>query len=43
MCRKIRGTYKTLAGKHEGRRPLGSIGVNVRVILKWILKKYNMT
>jgi hypothetical protein len=39
---KIRGRYKTLAGKHEGRRPLGSIGVNVRIILKWVLKKYDL-
>jgi hypothetical protein len=34
MCRKIRGTYMILAGKHEGGRPFGSIGVNGRVILK---------
>jgi hypothetical protein len=34
-----RGIYSILVGKPEGKRPLGRQGVDVRVILRWILKK----
>jgi hypothetical protein len=43
MHGKMRGTYKILAGKHERKRPFGSIGVYRRIILKWVLKKCEMT
>jgi hypothetical protein len=31
--------YKVLEGKPEGKRPLGGLGTDGRIILKWILKK----
>jgi hypothetical protein len=30
--------FKVLVGKCKGRRPLRELGVDVRIILKWILK-----
>jgi hypothetical protein len=32
-------TYKILAGKPEGKRPIGSLGVVARIILERILGK----
>jgi hypothetical protein len=36
---KMRSLYKILVGKPEGRYCLEDLGVNVRIILKWILGK----
>jgi hypothetical protein len=33
---------KILAGKLEGKTLLGNRGLDGRIILKWILKKYNV-
>jgi len=35
----MRNAYKILVGKHEGKRPLGRICVDGRIILEWILRK----
>ena len=35
-----RGVDKVLVGKPEGKRPLGRPRVDGRIILKWILKKW---
>ena len=35
-----RGVHKVLVGKPEGKRPLGEEDVDGRVILRWILKKW---
>jgi hypothetical protein len=35
----MRNTYKILVGKHERKRPLEDLGVNRKIILKWILGK----
>jgi hypothetical protein len=34
-----RDTYRVLVGKPEGKRPLGSPGVDERIILRWIFRK----
>jgi hypothetical protein len=35
------GAYRALMRKPEGRRPFGNRGVDGRIILKWILEKWN--
>jgi hypothetical protein len=35
-----RGVYSVLVGKAEGKRPLGNRGVDGRIILRWIFKKW---
>jgi len=37
--RELRNAYKILIGNPEGRDHLGELGVDGRIILKWILKK----
>ena len=34
--------YRVLMGKHEGKRPLGSPGVDGRIILRWIFRKWDL-
>jgi hypothetical protein len=36
---EIGNAYRTMVRKCEGKRQLGDIGIDVRTILKWILKK----
>jgi hypothetical protein len=38
---KGRGAYRILVGRPEGRRPLEVPGVDGRIILKWIFKKWD--
>jgi hypothetical protein len=35
-----RGVYRVLVGKPEGKRPLGDPGVDGRIILRWIFRKW---
>jgi hypothetical protein len=37
-----RGVYRVLVGKPEGKRPLGSSGVDGRIILGWIFRKWDV-
>jgi hypothetical protein len=39
---KRRGPYRGLLGKLEGKSPLGNPGVDGRIILKLILKKWDV-
>ena len=34
-----KNAYRALKGKPEGKGELGTIGINGRIILKWILQK----
>jgi len=34
--------YRVLAGKHEGKRPLGRQDVDGRIILRWIFLKWDI-
>jgi hypothetical protein len=36
-----RGVYTVLVGKSEGKRPLGDPGVDGRIILRWIFRKWD--
>ena len=33
-----RGTYRVSIGKPEGKRPLGNLYLDWRIILKWVFK-----
>jgi hypothetical protein len=34
----MRNSYNITVGKREGKRPLGDLGVNGKILLKWTLK-----
>jgi hypothetical protein len=36
-----RGTYRSFVGRPEGRNHFQDLGVDGRIILKWIFKKWN--
>jgi hypothetical protein len=35
-----RGVYRVLVGKPDGKRPLGSPGVDGRIIVRWIFRMW---
>jgi len=37
-----RGVHRILVGKPEGKRPLGDLGVDGRIILRWIFRKWDV-
>ena len=37
-----RGVYKVLAGKPEGMEHLGDPGLDGRIILRWIFRKWDV-
>jgi hypothetical protein len=37
-----RGVYRVLVGKPEGKRPLGNPGVDWRIILRWVFRKWDV-
>jgi len=37
-----RGLHGVLVGKPEGKRPLGDKGVDGRIILRWIFRKWDV-
>jgi hypothetical protein len=36
-----RDAYIILVGRPEGKRPFGRLGMNGRIILKWVFKQWN--
>jgi hypothetical protein len=38
----MRNSYKILVGKPEGKRPLGYLGIDGKIILKKILKAWDV-
>jgi hypothetical protein len=37
-----RGIYRVLVRKPEGKRPLGRLGTDGRIILRWIFRKWDV-
>ena len=42
MYGENRNVYKVLVGKSEGNSPLGNPGEDGRIILRWILRKWDV-
>jgi hypothetical protein len=42
MYGESRGVYRVLVGKPEGKNHLGDPGVDGRIILIWIFRKWNV-
>jgi len=36
---EMRNMYSILVGKPKGKRPLGGVGVDAKILLEWILGK----
>jgi len=39
--RERTGVYGVLVGKSKGKRPLGRLSIDVKIILKWFFKQWN--
>jgi hypothetical protein len=39
--RKRRGAYKILVGRPDGKNHLRDLGIDGRILLKWIFRKWN--
>jgi hypothetical protein len=39
ITQEMRNVYKILVEGHEGKKPLGSLGVAVSILLEWLLDK----
>jgi hypothetical protein len=37
-----RGMYRVLVGKPEGKTPLGVPGIDGRIIIRWIFRKWDV-
>jgi hypothetical protein len=37
-----RGVYRVLVRKHEGKKPLGRPRCRLKIILKWIFRKWSV-
>ena len=37
-----RGAYRVLVGKSDGKRPFGRLGRRLKIVIKWIFRKWNV-